>query len=144
MRLEAGNRCPADDRGVVGVLTDGPDADRSLVPAETPDAGLLCSYAGLNGKRFGLLLQRVLSAEDAAHVADVARRVELGHLNCGRSNSPADDGSVTVLMLKYPHHAAANLWLEARGCVSASNGHIRAPGGATLAALIEVVNQLKR
>ncbi|HEX8092742.1 hypothetical protein [Jatrophihabitans sp.] len=144
MRLEAGSRCPADDRGVVGVLTDRPDVDRSLVPPGTPNAGLLCSYGGLNGKRFGLLLQRVLTAEDAARVADVARRVELGHLNGGSRNCPAGDGSVTVLMLEYPHLAAANLWLEARGCASASNGHIRAPGSATLAALIEVANQLER
>jgi hypothetical protein len=142
MRLDAGNRCPADDRGLVGVRNPGPDFDRNLVPPGTPTAGLVCSYAGLNGKRFGLLLQRVLPAGDAARLAGFARRVDLGHLNGGRAHCPMHDGSVTVLMLQYPHRAAANLWLDVRGCSSASNGHVRAPGSATLAALMQAVNGL--
>jgi hypothetical protein len=144
MRLDAGNRCPADDRWMVGVRNDGPDFDRNLVPPATPNAGLLCYYAGLNGKRFGLLVQRVLPAQDAARVADAARRVELAHLDGGTYNCPMDDGSVTVLMLEYPHRAAANLWLKVRGCAFASNGHIRAPGSSTPAALIDAVDELKR
>jgi hypothetical protein len=144
MRLEAGNRCPADDRGIVGVRNDGPGFDRNLVPAETPNAGLLCSYAGRNGKRFGLLLQRVLSAEEARRIADVAHRVDLGHLDGGVTNCPAYDNSTNVLMLVYPHRAATNLWLEDRGCPSVSNGHVTAVGSPSQGALFDAMNQLKR
>jgi hypothetical protein len=142
MRIEAGGRCPAEDSGMVGVRNDGNDFDRSLVPTGTPKGGLLCSYAGMNGKPFSLVLQRVLSAAEAARVAEAARRVDLGHANGVVHSCPGDGGAAAVAVLEYQNRPAANLWLAVHGCSSASNGSIRAIQSSSLAALLQIVHEL--
>jgi hypothetical protein len=144
MRIEAGNRCPAESTGMVGVRNEGKDLNDNLAPADRPNAGLLCSYAGLNGiLPLTLSLERVLTAADAARIAEAAHRVALSHYDaphsCGMS-----DGSVTVLVLQYPSRPAVNLWLPSASCHGTSNGHIVATDLLSLGALRDVVNGLSR
>jgi hypothetical protein len=142
MRIEAGDRCPADNKGVVGVGTKGEQLADNLAPADKPKAGLLCSYAGLsNDQPFTLSRQRVLSAAAAARVAEAARRADLSHSG-GMRSCPGMDNGVLVLVLEYPSRPAVNLWLRFSGCPSASNGSIRAVDRPSLAALREVVDAL--
>lgn len=143
MRLEAGDRCPADDKGMVGVRNEGKDLDHALAPADKPNAGLLCSYVGMNGNAFALSLERVLTAADAARVAEAAHRVALSHYDAMSSCGMTDD-SVTVLVLQYPNRPAVNLWLPSSSCHGTSNGHIVATDRLTLGKLRDVVTKLSR
>lgn len=143
MRIEAGARCPAENKGMIGVRNEGEDLDLSLAPADKPSAGLLCSYAGLNGKAFALTLERVLSAAEASRVAEAAHRVALSHYDapgsCGMS-----DSAETVLVLEYPNRPAVNLWLPSASCLGTSNGHIVATDLLSLGKLRDVVTKLSR
>ncbi len=129
LRIEAGEHCPSDDARMVGVRNQGTGFDQSLVPPGTPTAGLLCGYAGMNGKPYSLLLRRVLSAADAVRVAEAARGVDLGHPDAGPHSCPMSDGAAAVVVLEYPDRPAANLWMKTNGCTSVSNGSITALGG---------------
>ncbi len=140
LRLAAGDPCPAEDAGIVGVRNDGDGFDRSLLPAGTPRQGLLCSYAGGNGG-YTLVRQQALPAAAAARLAEAAHRVDLGHANAITS-CPADDGAATLLLLDYPNRPAADLWLRVAGCRSASNGSTRAVSSATLTALFQAVHEV--
>lgn len=143
MRIEAGDRCPAENKGMVGVRNEGKDLEHNLAPADKPNAGLLCSYAGVNGNAFALSLERVLTAAEAARVAEAAHRVALSHYDAQRSCGMSD-GSVTVLALQYPNRPAVNLWLPSTSCHATSNGHIVATDLLSLGALRDVVTKLSR
>ncbi|MEO6500385.1 MAG: hypothetical protein ABIQ09_00560 [Jatrophihabitantaceae bacterium] len=143
MRIEAGDRCPAENKGMVGVRNEGTDLDHALAPADKPNAGLLCSYTGLNGEAFALSLERVLAAADAGRIAEAAHRTALSHYDASRSCG-MDDGSVTVLVLQYPNRPAVNLWLPSTSCHGTSNGHIVATDLLGLGGLRDVVNELSR
>jgi hypothetical protein len=144
MRIEAGDRCPADDKGMVGVRNEGKDLDHALAPADKPNAGLLCSYAGMNGSSSALSLERVLTAADAARVAEAAHRVSLSHYDAMRTGLGMSDDSVTVLVLQYPNRPAVNLWLPSASRSGTSNGHIVATDLLSLGQLRDVVNKLSR
>jgi hypothetical protein len=144
MRIEAGDRCPATKKGMVGVRNGGEDLDHALAPADKPNAGLLCAYAGLNGAPpLALSLERVLTAADAARVAEAAHRVALSHYDATRSCG-MEDGSATVLVLQYPNRPAVNLWLPSASCRGTSNGHIVATDLLSLGALRDVATELSR
>lgn len=139
LRIEAGQSCPASDRAIVGVRNSGADFDTALAPADPPNGGRVCSYAGLNGQAFALLAQRQLPADQAARLAATAHAMDLSHSNavssCGMS-----DLSAAVLVLTYPSRPATNLWLLTSGCSTISNGSIRAGDLGGLAILREAVD----
>lgn len=144
MRIEAGKRCPAQSKGMVGVRNEGKDLDHQLAPADKPNAGLLCAYAGVNdAPPLTLSLERVLTAADAARVAEAAHRVMLSHHGAAHSCGMMD-GSVTVLVLGYPSRPAVNLWLPSASCIGTSNGHILATDLLSLGALRDVVTALSK
>jgi len=143
LRLETGQRCPGSDRGIAGVRNDGADdLDGALVPNGTPAAGQVCVYAGLNGQAFTLLRQRPLSRAVATRVATAARSVGLAHANGVVRHCPGRDGPTMVVVLSYPSRPAVNLWIDTGGCQTASNGHVVASGTPSLAALVDLVNQV--
>jgi hypothetical protein len=118
--------CASTDRGIVGVSNPATDLAERLVPAATPTAGLLCRYAGLNGKPFALIAEPTLSGDAARHITTLARRISLDHFNDEAPWScPADDGSATVVVLAYRGRADVDLWLPRRGCMTLSNGRIQ-------------------
>lgn len=144
MRIEAGDRCRAENKGMVGVRNEGTDLDDHLAPADKPNAGLLCAYAGGNGKPPRTLsLERVLTAAEATRIAEAAHRVTRSHYDAPHSCAMMD-GSATVLVLGYPNRPAVNLWLPSASCQGTSNGHIVATDLLTLGALRDVVNELSR
>lgn len=139
LRIEAGQSCPASDRGIVGVRNSGSGFDTALAPDERPTGGRVCRYAGGNDQPFALLSQRQLSADVAARLAATAHATDLSHANAVTS-CPMADGSAAVLVLTYPSRPATNLWLLTSGCSSVSNGHLRATDLAGLAILREAVD----
>lgn len=136
LRIEAGQPCPAADRGVVGVRNPGIDLSRQFAPASTATGGQLCSYSGFNGNRQTLLSSRTLTAAEAGRLGRLAHQVELSHSD-GTINCPNDDGSAQALVLDYPGRPAVDLWLRHRGCGSVSNGQVFGGDGPNLAALLE-------
>ncbi|HEX8082560.1 MAG TPA: hypothetical protein VF557_20295 [Jatrophihabitans sp.] len=144
MRIEAGDRCPAENKDMVGVRNEGKDLDHNLAPADKPNAGLLCSYAGMYGDALALSLERVLTAADAARIAEAAHRVSLSHYDALHTSLGMRDRSVTVLVLQYPNRPAVNLWLPSTSRSVTSNGHIVATDLLSLGKLRDVVNQLSR
>ncbi len=146
MRVTATDGCPSTDRVVVGVSNPATDLAEGLVPAASPTGGLLCRYAGLNGKPFGLIAGRTLGADAARHINTLASRISLDHLNDEAPWScPADDGSATVVVLAYRGRADVDLWLPRRGCITLSNGHIQTANfPAGLGDLVAAVASLSR
>jgi hypothetical protein len=125
MRVTVTDGCPSMDPGIVGVSNPGADLGEELVPAGSPIGGLLCRYVGPNGTPFALIAHRRLSADAARHIATLARRISLDHIDDqAPSTCPGDDGSATVIVLSYRGRADVDLWLHRRGCPSLSNGHI--------------------
>jgi hypothetical protein len=142
MRIDAGDPCPPESRGIVGIRNEGDDLERYLAPAEKPKAGLLCSYAGLNDpKPLALSDQRALSAADAARLAEAVHRVDLSHID-GTRSCPGGGSGPRLLMLEYPSRPAVNLWLRLGGCPVASNGFISAVDLPSLNILRRLVDQL--
>jgi hypothetical protein len=126
LRVTVTDGCPAADRGVVGVNSPGTDLAGHLAPAGAPIGGLLCRYAGPNGAPVALIAHRTLSADAARHIATLARRISLDHIDGqAPSTCPGDDGSATVIVLSYRGRADVDLWLHRLGCESLSNGHIQ-------------------
>lgn len=113
--------CPASDRGVQDV-TPGPS--RSLLPTTAPRSGLICAYAGLNGRAFTLKRHIELGEADATRLARLANAISLAHTTGTVTNCPADFGTVTVVAFAYPNAVDAALWLTDSGCRSVSNGTI--------------------
>jgi len=136
LRIEAGEPCPARDRGVVGVRNPGVDLSRQLAPAATATGGLLCSYSGFNGNRQALLSSRILTAAEAGRLGRLAHQVELSHSD-GLHSCPFDDGTAQALVLDYPGRPSVDLWLQHRGCSRVSNGQVVGGRGANQAALLD-------
>lgn len=134
LRIEAGERCPVRDYGVVGVRNPGVDLSRQLAPAATAVGGLVCSYSGFNGNRQALLSSRTLTAAEAGRLGRLAHQVELSHSD-GLMNCPMDDGSARALVLDYSGRPAVDLWLTPGACGGVSNGQVRAFGNAGVAAM---------
>ncbi len=141
LRIEAGQRCPARDRGVVGVRNPGIDLGQQLAPAATATGGLLCSYSGFNGHRQTLLASRTLTAAEGRRLGRLAHQVDLSHSD-GAMNCPAGDGKAQALVLDYPGQPSVDLWLQLGACGGASNGQVIATSGDGLVALLDAVRQL--
>ena len=143
LRLESGEACPASDRRIVGVRNDGSDeVDGALAPNEDPTSGLVCVYAGMDGRASALLRQAVLPGAAAVRVARAARSVTLGQPGKSAWNCPAGHGSATAVVLSYSQRPAVDLWLLTDGCPFASNGQLVAFPSDSLVALIDLVNQV--
>jgi hypothetical protein len=127
LRVTIEGGCPATDRGYVGVTNPSTGyLVKSMFPSAAASAGLLCRYAGLNGKpRFALTAHQPLTRDAARQLAALVGRIPLGHLDDEARSCPMDDGSVTVLVLSYPGRANIDLWYARTGCQSLSNGQIR-------------------
>jgi hypothetical protein len=132
LRVTIDGDCPPTDRGYVGVTNPSTgDLDKSMLPAAAASAGLLCRYAGLNGKpRFALSVHQPLTRDAARQLAALISRIPLGHLDDEARSCPMDDGSVSVLVISYPGRADVDLWYARAGCQSLSNGHIRTSLGS--------------
>jgi hypothetical protein len=124
--VDVASGCPASDRGIVGVTNPGAPLNDSLLPSGEPTAGLVCVYDGANGEAFALKQQTALGATAAAAFAARFRQVTLGHADGEVSFCPMDDGSATVIALRYPDRRNVDLWMRTRGCTSISNGYITA------------------
>jgi hypothetical protein len=127
LRVTIEGGCPATDRGYVGVTNPSTgDLAKSMLPAAAASAGLLCRYAGVNGKpSFALTAHQPLTRDAARQLAALVGRIPLDHLDDEARSCPMDDGSVTVLVISYPGRADVDLWYARTGCQTLSNGHIR-------------------
>lgn len=129
MHVTTDTRCPASDRGDVGVSDTGADLAKSLLPAATPTSGRVCVYDGLNGHPpFRLAGDRLLTASQAQRMASAARALPLAHRDGGVTNCPSDDASAAVIVLRYPDGRTVDLWAAVSGCAYISNGSIIAAG----------------
>ena len=137
MRVTVAAGCPQSDNGDVGVSNTGDDLSTMLLPTAAPRSGLICEYAGMNGKKFGLISSTPLNQAAAVRLASAAANSSLSHLDNLEVNCPMDDGSMSVLAFTYPGRADVDLWDVPRGCQSLSNGFITA---SPADALIELVN----
>jgi hypothetical protein len=131
MRVAVASGCPAGDRGFVGVTNPPPPLDRSLLPAGTPNAGLVCEYYGMNGHPFALKEKTTLNQSAADALAVKVQQLTLGHIDGEVVNCPMDDGSAAVVALVYPDGQNLDLWITTNGCTDVSNGYISA-GGSVL------------
>jgi hypothetical protein len=126
MSVDVASGCPASDRAIVGVTNPGAPLNDSLLPPGEPTAGLVCVYDGANGDAFALKQQTALDATSAPAFAARFRQIPLGHADDGVSYCPMDDGSATVIALRYPDRRNVDLWMRTTGCTSISNGFIAA------------------
>jgi hypothetical protein len=140
VHLSAGDPCPTTSKGVVGVTNPGQDdLDSALVPAGTPTGGLLCRFAGLNGRTpLGLAAEKALDAADAIRLADAARRVPLAHVIEGAHSCPMDDARAVLLVLSSPGRPDTDLWVTTSGCTWIANGHISGGAGDFVTAVDRV------
>jgi hypothetical protein len=136
MRVTVAGRCAATDAGAVGVRNTGTDLSATLLPAAAPTGGLLCEYAGLNGKRFGLIKSTALDANAVARLASGVSSSSLSHLDNAVMHCPMDDASVTVLVFSYAGRADVDVWYARTGCQSVSNGYITGSPGDILNELV--------
>lgn len=125
MRVTVAGSCPASDAGFAGVTNRGVgdhDLARRLLPGAAPTAGLECRY----GRRGGFRLSSTthLNAAQAGQVAAPLERLPLSHVDGGVTSCPADNGSVEVVTLSYPHRPDVDLWINLSGCGGVSNGYI--------------------
>lgn len=139
LHVTAFGRCPSDGRHTDGV-PPGP-AD-SLLPPGTPDAALICSFTGQR-----LTAHRRLGAAATAHLAALAHKISLAHVDGAVANCPPGLDVHTVVAFAYPNRGpSAELWLEPSGCPWISNGTIMVGGGGWAAgsAVLHAVAELTR
>jgi hypothetical protein len=118
--------CPVSERGVAGVSNDGrPELSSALVPAAAPSVGLVCVYAGGNGRAFALRSQQRLDAAAARALAADARGLRLSHPDGGPISCPVDFGAAALVVFGYPHGPDVDLWQGLGGCGGLGNGVIR-------------------
>jgi hypothetical protein len=132
MRVTVAGGCPATDADDVGVRNTAPDLATMLLPAAAPTSGLMCEYAGLNGKRFGLIKSTAIDVNAAAQLASGVSSSSLSHLDNVEVNCPMDDASITVLVFAYAGRADVDVWYARTGCQSVSNGYITGSPGDIL------------
>jgi hypothetical protein len=114
--------CPARDGGAQNVSPGGPWSARSLLPKGTPTSALICAYTRPGS--FALRHRVRVGPADAAHLAELARAIDLSHTVGTASTCPADVGTATVLAFGYPGGTGAALWQADSGCPFLSNGTI--------------------
>lgn len=131
MHFTVATGCPASDHGVVGVTNPPPALDTSLLPAESPVAGVACQYYGMNTKPYTLKQITRLGVASAEQFAAKARRLRVAHTDDGVHSCPREDGSVTAVALAYPDGSSIDLWMTG-GCAGTANGYIRVDGSVAL------------
>lgn len=123
VRVAAG--CPKSDARLVGVTNNGADLARRLLPAGSPRDGLVCGYAGLNGKLpMALVDQHHLDAPAAQRLATAVNALTLSHADGAVGSCPMDDGTAAILVLSYDHRDDVDLWYAETGCATIANGRI--------------------
>ena len=136
MRVTVASGCPSTDANDAGVTNDATDLNTKLLPSAATTAGLVCEYAGLNGKPFGLIKSTTLNGTAAAQLAAAITGSSLSHLDNITTSCPMDDGSVTVLVLTYAGRADVDVWYARTGCQWLANGYIAASPSDALNGLV--------
>jgi hypothetical protein len=124
LRVLASARCPRTDAGAAGVTNTGGGLARALVPRGLAQAGLTCTYYGMNGRAWQLKSQRRLTAAQARRLAAAMARLPLSHTVGGVVSCPMDDGSAELIALSYRSRPDVDLWRNLNGCGGVSNGYI--------------------
>lgn len=129
--------CPAADHGAVSVPPSG--RDHRLLPTGRPAEALICRYSGA-----GALTSHVrLLGRGAGQLADLATRVEFGHVDDRVIRCPMDDGSHVAIAFRYPDGDNGSLWYRASGCPAIDNGTVFVGVGPGSHALFAALAKLR-
>jgi len=134
IRVTRAGGCPREVASYDGVDNPDPTLATTMVPRGRPSAGLVCFYPPLSiapeasGSPAPDAPRSVaLSSPGAGRLAGALAAVKTGWLP-GRATAvcPDDTGAVDIIVLTYRALPDTDIWYQASGCQSFSNGYLTA------------------